>query len=193
MIEPPFYRIALQILDKYPRLGGVAAWAFIFGNDIPDGFWNAPQTELPFLFIENSVIVPCLTRTELLQGLGSYDTRQRYNYEDWELGVRMLASGWPIITIPMHLTRYRVRRDSLYRSMTSVQNQVMRELMLNTHRETVSKFTVEIAMQLENQLKQYVYTEQTLSAPYNNSNHTLPLLKIFLRKTGRIITHLLTN
>lgn len=65
--------------------------------------------------------------------------------------------------------------------------------MLNTHRETVSKFTVEIAMQLENQLKQYVYTEQTLSAPYNNSNHTLPLLKIFLRKTGRIITHLLTN
>jgi glycosyltransferase involved in cell wall biosynthesis len=27
MIEPSFYRIALQILEKYPRLGGVAAWA----------------------------------------------------------------------------------------------------------------------------------------------------------------------
>jgi len=27
IIESPFYRLALQILERYPRLGGVAAWA----------------------------------------------------------------------------------------------------------------------------------------------------------------------
>jgi hypothetical protein len=154
LIESPFYDIAIQLLKQYPRLGGVAAWASIFGEDVSDGFWNAPQAELPFLLIENSVIVPCVTRTALLRDLGGYDVRQRYNYEDWELSIRMLASGWPIVTIPMHLMKYRIRGDSLFRSMTDVQNQVMREQLLTTHRELVAKFAVEIAMQIEHQWKQ---------------------------------------
>jgi GT2 family glycosyltransferase len=152
LVEPQFYRTGLRLLEKYPSLGGAAAWAFCFGAEVPDGYWNAPQTEFPFLFIENSVIVPCITRTQLLRDLGGYDTRQRYNYEDWELSIRMLKSGWPIVTIPMHLVRYRIRHDSLYRSMTDVQNQVMRELLFTSHRDVVSEFGVEIAAQLEHQL-----------------------------------------
>ena len=158
LVEPPFYRIALQIFKKYPHLGGVAAWASIFGRDVPDGFWNAPQAELPFLFAENSVIVPCVMKTALLRDLGGYDVNQRYNYEDWELSIRMLASGWPIVTIPRHLVKYRIRRNSLYRTMTSVQNQVMRELLFETHRETVAKFSVEVALQLENLWKKSMET-----------------------------------
>jgi glycosyltransferase involved in cell wall biosynthesis len=159
MIDSAFYGTALKLLKRYPRLGGVAAWATIFGDSVPDGFWNAPQPELPFLFSQNSVIVPCLVRTELLRNLGGYDVRQRYNYEDWELAIRMLAAGWPIATIPTHLMKYRIRGDSLYQGMTAIQNQVMREFLLNTHRETVSKFAVEIAMQLEDQWMKFVYPE----------------------------------
>jgi hypothetical protein len=58
----------------------------------------------------------------------------------------MLAAGRPILTIPSYLMRYRVRRSSLYRSMTSVQDQVMRERMLLRHREVVQRFGVELAM-----------------------------------------------
>ncbi|MDR4499241.1 MAG: glycosyltransferase family 2 protein [Candidatus Scalindua sp.] len=195
IIEPEFYRIALRVLERYPRLGGVAAWALIFGNEIPDGFWNAPQPELPFLFIENSIIVPCMTRTELLRDIGGYDVRQRYNYEDWELGIRMLVSGWPIVTIPMHLTKYRVRRDSLYRSMTDVQNQVMRELLLNTHRETVSKFAVEIAMQLENQWKKLVYTRITspVSIHSQYQYRGISFRKLLFQTTKRLFILLFVN
>jgi hypothetical protein len=158
IVEPQFYQIALHNLKKYPRLGGVAAWALIFGENIPDGFWNAAQPEFPFLLMENSVIVPCVTRTALLRHLGGYDSLQRYNYEDWELSVRILAAGWPIVTVPAHLVKYRVRQDSLYRTMTFTQNQVMRELMLATHRDTVSRFAVEFAMQLEHELTKLVYS-----------------------------------
>lgn len=193
IIEPQFYQIGLRILEKYPRLGGVAAWAVIFGAGIPDGFWNAPQPELPFLFIENSIIVPCLTRTDLLWNLGGYDVRQRYNYEDWELGIRMLASGWPIVTIPMHLTKYRVRQDSLYRSMTDVQNQVMREVLLNNHRETVSKFAVEIAMQLENQWKRHVYSHATSSIPAQNQERDVSFHNIISKAIRWLLMRLSTN
>ena len=154
VIEPAFYPVAEALLKQYPRLGGVAAWAAIFGGTVPDGDWCAPQPELPALLVENSVIVPCVTRTALLHHLGGYDVRQRYNYEDWELSIRMLASGWAIVTVPMHLMRYRIRQDSLYRTMTEIQNQVMREQLMTTHREVVTQFAVELAMQLEHQWKQ---------------------------------------
>ena len=193
IIEPQFYRIALKIIEKYPRLGGIAAWASIFGTDVADGFWNAPQPEFPFLFIENSVVVPCLTRTALLRSLGGYDICQRYNYEDWELAIRMLASGWPIITVPMHLLRYRVRKSSLYRSMTYAQNQVMRELLLSTHRETVAKFAVEIAMQLENRWMKYVYPDITKHSSALIKNNESDFQKGFLRKARNILTRILTG
>jgi glycosyltransferase involved in cell wall biosynthesis len=164
IIEPAFYRVALQLLIKHLHLGGVAAWATIFGDGIPNGFWNAPQAEFPSLLIENSVIVPCVTRTAVLRHLSGYDTRQRYNYEDWELSIRLLASGYPIITVPAHLMRYRVRRDSLYRSMNPIQNQVMRELMLEKHQKLTSQFALEIAMQLEEQWKQLAYVDRPSSS-----------------------------
>lgn len=189
IVEPPFYQVALKLIERYPRLGGVSAWATIFGAHVPDGFWNAPQSEFPFLFIENSIIVPCLMRTEAIKNLGGYDIRQRYNYEDWELGIRILASRWPIITIPMHLMKYRIRLDSLYRSMTDTQNQVMRELLLNTHRNTVSHFAVEIAMQLEHQVKKLVYPDSNLSVPYRSVNHTVPLRRMFFQTTRKFISH----
>jgi hypothetical protein len=96
-------------------------------------------------------------RTALLRELGGYDGRQRYNYEDWELSVRLLASGRPLVTIPEYLQRYRMRRGSLYRTMTETQNQSMRELMLSRHRETATRFATEVAMQLEHRLMQRVY------------------------------------
>jgi glycosyltransferase involved in cell wall biosynthesis len=158
LIEPAFYRLALALAAEYPRLGGVAAWALCFDEGGPVGFWNAPQPELPLLLVENTVIVPCLVRTSLLRQLGGYDESQRYNYEDWELGVRLLAEGYPIVTIPRYLERYRTRADSLYRTMSEVQNQGMRETMFARHRETVARFSVEVAMQLEHRLMRRVYT-----------------------------------
>jgi hypothetical protein len=152
LIAPEFYGLALDILRTNPGLGGVAAWAVLFGEGVPDGFWNAPQPELPLLLVENTVFVPCMMPTALLRDLGGYDAGQRYNYEDWEIGVRLLASGWPIITIPRYLQWYRVRQDSLFRTMSDVQNQVMRELLLTNHRETVARFAPEVAMQIEHQL-----------------------------------------
>jgi len=152
LIEPDFYGAALATLQTNPGLGGVAAWAITFGDGVPPGFWNAPQAELPLLFVENTIFVPCMMPTELVRALGGYDVTQRFNYEDWELSVRLLARGWPIVTIPRYMQRYRVRADSLLRTMSDVQNQVMRELFLTHHRDAAERFAPEIAMQIEHQL-----------------------------------------
>jgi GT2 family glycosyltransferase len=160
LIAPDFYRYALDLLKSEPRLGGVAAWAETFGEGVAPGFWNAPQPELPLLLVENTVFVPCMVRTGLLRQLGGYDPHQRYNYEDWELSIRLLASGHPIIAIPRYLHRYRVRGDSLLRTMTPAQNQNMRELLLEKHRATLERFPVEVAMLLESRLMKVMHAER---------------------------------
>jgi glycosyltransferase involved in cell wall biosynthesis len=160
LIAPDFYGHALDLLEREPRLGGVAAWAETFGEGVAPGFWNAPQPELPLLLVENTVFVPCMVRTALLRELGGYDPEQRYNYEDWELSIRLLASGHPIITIPRYLHRYRVRRDSLFRTMTAAQNQTMRELLLEKHRATLQRFPVEVSMLLEGRMMKVVHADR---------------------------------
>jgi hypothetical protein len=103
------------------------------------------------------VIVPCLMRTGLLRELGGYDVSLRYNYEDWELAIRLLAAGHPIVTIPRYLQRYRMRPESLYRTMSEVQNQDLRERMLERHRELTARFALEVALQLEHRLMQRIH------------------------------------
>jgi hypothetical protein len=165
LIEPAFYRLASELLRQDPGLGGVAAWADIFGQGVPDAFWNAPQPELPLLLVENTLFVPLMMRTEVLRALGGYDVRQRYQYEDWELSIRLLASGRPVVMIPAYLERYRVRPDSLLRTLSPVQNQGMRELLLETHRETVSEFAVETTMLVEGELMRMVHRPPATAKP----------------------------
>jgi glycosyltransferase involved in cell wall biosynthesis len=186
LIEPQFYRLALDLAIRYPNIGGVAAWAFCFGDGVPVGFWNAPQPELPLLLVENTVIVPCLMRTRLLRELGGYDETQRYNYEDWELSVRTLAQGHPIVTIPRYLERYRMRADSLYRTMSDVQNQGMREVMLSRHRETAARFPIEVAMQLEHRLMQRVYAKPSSPVTAEAKKLARKLREIIATATRRL-------
>jgi hypothetical protein len=165
LIEPSFYRLASAVLLENPELGGVAAWADVFGAGVPDAFWNAPQAELPLLFVENTVFVPLVMRTEVLRALGGYDVRQRYQYEDWELSIRLLASGRAIVTIPAYLERYRVRPDSLLRTLSHVQNQGMRELLLEKHRATVSDFAMETTMLVEGELMRTLHRRPAAAKP----------------------------
>jgi hypothetical protein len=157
LIEPEFYAIAVALLERRPRLGGVACWAICFSDERIEGYWNAPQAELPLLLVENTVVVPCVTRTADIRALGGYDNRQRLNYEDWELSVRLVASGRPIVTVPMYLQRYRVRAASLLRTMTAIQHQHMRETFFVNHRTTVERFSVEVAMLVEGRLAKLLH------------------------------------
>jgi glycosyltransferase involved in cell wall biosynthesis len=160
LVDPEFYQLAVPLLTEYPELGGVAAWADIFGESVEPGFWNDPQPELPALLVQNSVVVPCVSPTEVIRALGGYDSNLRYNYEDWELSIRLLASGWPIVTLPSFLVKYRVRPDSLYRTMTDVQNQVMRERIYSEHQQTVSRFAFELPMMIEDRLGRLIYPSE---------------------------------
>lgn len=152
LIGAGFFEQAMGLMVDHKGLGGVVCWADIFGDGLPAGLWDAPQAELPFLLVENSVPVPCVMRTAVVRDMGGYDTYQRYNYEDWELSVRLLARGWPIVTIPEQMLSYRVRADSLYRTMTAVQHQIMREQFFQSHPELITRFAAEIALQVEHRM-----------------------------------------
>jgi hypothetical protein len=148
LIDPSFYHLALSLLGREPELGGVSTWMDYFGE--ASGCWNPVQPELPLLLCVNQATCSVLvTRTALLRTLGGFDERQRYNFEDWELGIRYLAQGHPIVNIPRYLVRYRVRGDSLLRTLTPAQHQVMRGVTFESHRPLVQSFGTELALLME--------------------------------------------
>lgn len=136
LVEPSFFRLAVDLITRHPDLGGVASWSI----------GPVPHPELPLLFVESCLFSPFLIRTELLRGLGGYDARQRYyGAEDWELSLRLLAAGWPLVTIPAFLVRPRPRPEL----PSTVYRQTLRERLLEAHRETAARFGLEIALQEE--------------------------------------------
>jgi GT2 family glycosyltransferase len=165
VLEAPFLRLAWTLMSRHQGLGGVAGWSEIISEDGSlTGHWNAPQAELPLQLAENGIFVPVVMRTGLLRSLGGVDAAQRFNYEDWELSCRLLCAGWPVLTIPAYLQRYRVRADSLSRTISPAQHQVMRERLLSRHRSTVERFAVELSMLLEHRWARRALAGPELSA-----------------------------
>ena len=75
-----------------------------------------------------------------------------------------------------------------FHGMTHVQNQVMRELLFATHRDTVAKFAVEIAMQLENQWMRLRYLASPTSVPLQGERPTISLQHFFFSAARKILT-----
>jgi glycosyltransferase involved in cell wall biosynthesis len=170
LIDPSFYQLALSLLRREPELGGVSTWMDYFGEG--SGCWNPVQPELPLLLCVNQATCSVLmTRTALLRTLGGFDERQRYNFEDWELGIRYLAQGHPIVNIPRYLVRYRVRGDSLLRTLNPAQHQVMRGVTFESHRPLVQSFGPELALLMEYRHAEHEFApwKETVVAAVANS------------------------
>ena len=195
LIDPSFYQLALSLLRREPELGGVSTWMDYFGEG--SGCWNPVQPELPLLLCVNQVTGCALvTRTALLRTLGGFDERQRYNFEDWELGIRYLAQGHPIVNIPRYLLRYRVRGDSLLRTLTPAQNQVMRTVTFESHRQLVQSFGTELALLMEYRHAEHQFApwkdtvvaavaKSALGGVARRARHVLAQAGARLRRIGR--------
>lgn len=195
LIDPSYYQLALSLLTRQPELGGVSAWMDYFGEG--SGCWNPLQPELPLLLCVNQTSCSVLvTRTSLLRALGGFDERQRYNFEDWELGIRYLAQGHPIVNIPRYLQRYRVRGDSMFRTLTPAQHQVMRAVTFESHRQLLQSFGAELGLLMEfrHAEHQFASWKETVVAAVGNSplggvarraRHVLARAGDRLRRIGR--------
>ncbi len=117
--------MACQILDENPDVSAVTAYhdAFVDGSDwkIRRAKWDChyrPIGQDMGLGLHDNIFGDALAvyRVEALRSLGGWDDTSKGLWEDWQLFLRMTAAGMKVAVIPLPMSLYRLRPNSMLRT-----------------------------------------------------------------------------
>lgn len=116
-LHPRYLEKALQAFEERPALTFVSSWAQMFGAQ--SGVWRHDRCDLPALLAECTVHTATLVRREAVVDAGGYDAAMPYpGYDDWELWLRLVASGHEGLILEEPLFYYRRRPFSMSSAYT---------------------------------------------------------------------------
>jgi glycosyltransferase involved in cell wall biosynthesis len=106
---------AVNILDSNLEMKLVYAKAEKFGAE--SGIWELPPFSLDSLLFSNMIFCSALFRKSDFDNLGGYNLNMKYGWEDWDLWLRLLSGGGGVFQIPSVQFYYRIRPESMVRSI----------------------------------------------------------------------------
>lgn len=113
---PEYYSKAIRILKNFENVGFVGCWVRSFEG--ADNGWIAWNTEPPYVLFHNSInTASTVMKRDVFLRCGRNDPEMFVGMEDYESMVRMVSYGYGGVAIPEFLFRYRVRADSMMRSL----------------------------------------------------------------------------
>jgi glycosyltransferase involved in cell wall biosynthesis len=137
-----YYQSAIDIMREYDNVHFVGCWVE-HTDDQPD--WVTWNPELPaFLFANQINTSGMVFRTSSFLAAGMNDTRFEYGLEDWESAISMVASGLRGVAIPRVLFRYRVRSDSMLRSLTHNAKLHLYQMIIEKHPQVFASYAVDL-------------------------------------------------
>jgi glycosyltransferase involved in cell wall biosynthesis len=141
-VASDYYQSAIEIMREYDNVHFVGCWLEQTDNH-PD--WVAWNPELPVFLFANQINTSAMVfRTSSFLTAGMNDTRFEYGLEDWESTISMVASGLRGVAIPKALFRYRVRPDSMLRSLTRDAKLYLHQMMVEKHPDVFASYAVDL-------------------------------------------------
>jgi len=114
---PSYIEKGIKVLEEHPEVSVVYGNAKLFGDKqgelIPGPF------NLQRLMLGNYIDACALVRKSALEKAGMYDRMKIMGYEDWDLWLRIAFSGGQFHYINETLFEYRVRHDSMMKSVNA--------------------------------------------------------------------------
>lgn len=167
LLSPTFLEKAVDVMGRSPKLGYTTALVSYFTEDPhqPVGGWVPWGMERDVLCMEN-VASTCtaLMERKLVEELGGYD-EWLTSFEDWDVFCAMAERGYEGMVIPEFLFHYRLRPDSMTRT---VANQSRRELiayLILKHPGLPADATRALRIQLGEMQRQQERLDQALEKP----------------------------
>jgi glycosyltransferase involved in cell wall biosynthesis len=116
-IEPSYPFKAINILENFTNVAAVGAWIRLFGEQstlLPT--WDANSA---MYFYKNTLNSAGLVwRTSAIRSINGFSEEFLHGYEDYEACAKILRHGWVIPVIDEALFKYRIRHDSMFKSIS---------------------------------------------------------------------------
>ena len=142
-IEPDYYQRAVDILKRKKNVSFVGCWAQYFEGS--KNTWPAFTPEPPYILYHNMINSSALVynRESFIQN-GLNDSALEYGLEDWESVISLLKNGYAGVVIPQPLWNYRVRKASMFRSITEAKMLYSLDYISQKHDNYFKKYGTEI-------------------------------------------------
>jgi len=149
LVDPSFFGRAIDVLQRYDNVRFVYSWVRFFGD--AEGCWPTWNAEFPLLLAHNMLTAFVVVRRSDFLAWGQNDPALTDALEDYDAWISMLEHGCVGVSLPDPLVQYRVRADSMYRSLSEAQMLEMYALIVERHRATYERYGAELfALQNEN-------------------------------------------
>ncbi|TEB09722.1 glycosyltransferase [Pelotomaculum propionicicum] len=142
MVEPDFYSRSINVLKKYHNVSLVYSWVRYFEG--ANGCFISNNLEFPFLLAHNMAAVICVLKRADFLAFARNKPLMSYGLEDFESWISLYESGRLGVCIPEMLARYRVRPDSMLRSMNEDQVLYMYDEIVRLHAQSYKQFGDEL-------------------------------------------------
>ncbi len=149
LVEPSFFSRSIDVLQRYTNVSFVYSWVHFFGE--ADACWPTWNTEFPFLLAHNMLAAFVVARRGDFLAWGQNDPGLKDALEDYDAWISMVEHGCVGVSLPDCLVHYRLRGDSMYRSLSEAQHLEMYALIVERHHTTYRRYGAELfALQNEN-------------------------------------------
>ena len=149
LVAPSFFGRAIDVLHRYDNVSFVYSWVRFFGE--AEACWPTWNAEFPLMLAHNMLTAFIVVRRSDFLAWGQNDPAFRDALEDYEAWISMLEHGCMGVSLPDPLVYYRVRTDSMYRSLSEAQMLEMYALIVERHRALYERYGAELfALQNEN-------------------------------------------
>ena len=157
-LHPAHLERTVRVLDENPALSFASMWLQAFGGE--DWIWKQERCDLPTLLGECTVCTAALMRASALRAVGGFDEGMPdQGYEDWDLWITLVASGYEGTIIPEVLFYYRRRAGS----MSSIccfgePHQRLTRYLVEKHRDSYDRHMIDVLLRKERDLSEVLRT-----------------------------------
>jgi glycosyltransferase involved in cell wall biosynthesis len=184
-VHPDYYSKAIKVLQQYNNVSFVGCWVQWFGKK--NGVWPTWNPEPPYFLAHNSVNSSSLVykTVAFLKG-GLNDPELVYGIEDYESVVNMLSNGCRGVVLPERLFYYRIRQNSMFRSLSRYKILYSYSYIAEKHAAFYNTFTAELYSLLNANGPSFAYDNPslkvTVSSKISYPNSVINAVKNLIKK-----------
>jgi glycosyltransferase involved in cell wall biosynthesis len=142
-VAPDYYSKALKVLNAYENVSFVGSWVQFFGTK--SDIWPTWNPEPPYILLHNTMNSSALVyKKEAFLEAGINDKKVDYGLEDYGSIISLLNAGYRGIVLPETLFNYRIRPDSMYRSLTRYKAMYSHQYLASTYPSLYQRYATDI-------------------------------------------------